>query len=128
MWRKRLVMGLGLAVVMSCKSSTSPGCSGTCVTIQDFSFSPSAVTIKVGTTVTWTNSGPASHTTTSGSGVWDSGALSAPSGGGGYGGGSAGGTFQFTFNTPGTYPYHCKIHPPSIATYAGFTGTITVTQ
>jgi plastocyanin len=128
MLRKHLVMGVGLAVVMSCKSSTSPGCSGACVTIQDFSFSPSAVTIKVGTTVTWTNNGPASHTTTSNTGVWDSGTLSPPSGGGGYGGGSAGGTFQFTFNTPGTYPYHCKIHPPSTGTYASFTGTITVTQ
>ncbi len=128
MWRKRLVMGVGLAVVLSCKSSTSPGCSGACVTIQDFSFSPSAVTIKVGSAVTWTNNGPASHTTTSNTGVWDSGTLSPPSGAGGYGGGSAGGTFQFTFNTPGTYPYHCKIHPPSIGTYAGFTGTITVTQ
>lgn len=96
------------------------------VTIQDFSFSPSTLTIKVGTSVKWTNNGPSSHTTTSDSGVWDSGTLSAPSGGGGYGGGTAGGTYQFTFTTPGTYNYHCKIHPPS--SYPGFTGTITVTQ
>jgi len=56
--------------------------------------------------------------------VWDSGTLGAPSGGG-YGGGTAGGTYQFTFNTPGTYNYHCKIHPAS--TYPSFTGAITVT-
>ena len=56
---------------------------------------------------------------------WDSGTLGAPSGGGGYGGGKAGGSYQFTFNTPGTYNYHCKFHPP--ATYPAFTGSITVT-
>ena len=39
--------------------------------------------------------------------------------------GTAGQTFQFTFNTPGTFPYHCSIHPPSA--FPGFIGTITVT-
>jgi plastocyanin len=126
MWRMRLMLGAGLAVLVSCKSSTSPSCSGACITIQDFSFSPSTLTVKAGTTVTWANNGPSAHTTTSDGGVWNSGTLSAPSGGGAYGGGSAGGTFQFTFTTPGTYPYHCTIHPP--ASYPSFTGTITVTQ
>jgi plastocyanin len=84
------------------------------------------MTIKVGTRVTWTNAGPSAHTTTSDTGVWDSGTLGAPSGGGAYGGGTAGGTYQFTFNTAGTYNFHCKLHPP--ASYPGFTGTITVTQ
>ncbi len=96
------------------------------VTIQDFSFSPSALTIKAGISVQWTNNGPSQHTATSDNGVWDSGTLGAPSGGGGYGGGSAGGTYRFTFNTPGTYRYHCTLHPPS--SYPSFTGTITVTQ
>ncbi|HVH69231.1 MAG TPA: plastocyanin/azurin family copper-binding protein [Gemmatimonadales bacterium] len=113
---------------MSCKTTTSPGCSGTCVTIQDFSFSPAVLSVKVGTTVTWANNGPSAHTTTSDGGAWDSATLSAPSGGGAYGGGSAGGTYSFTFTTAGTYPYHCAIHPPSIPMYAGFRGTITVTQ
>jgi plastocyanin len=128
MWRTRLVMCACLVMLVSCKSATSPTCSGSCVTIKDFSFSPATLSVKAGTTVQWINSGPSSHTTTSDGGVWNSGTLSAPSGGGAYGGGSAGGTYQFTFNTPGTYPYHCSIHPPSIAAYAGFTGTITVTQ
>jgi len=85
------------------------------VTIQDFTFSPASATIKVGQTVSWTNHGPSNHTTTSDAGAWDSATLSA-----------SGGTFSKTFNTAGTYPYHCKIHPPAI--YPGFTGTITVTQ
>ncbi len=128
MWSSRFGITMGLATLVACKSSTSPSCSGSCVTIRDFSFSPSALMIKAGTTVTWTNNGPSAHTTTSDSGIWDSGTLSAPSGGGAYGGGAAGGTYQIKFNTAGTYSYHCKIHPPSIPAYAGFTGTITVTQ
>jgi len=125
MWFRRLVLFAVSAVSVACSSATSPSCSSNCVTIQDFSFAPSTMTIKVGTRVTWTNAGPSAHTATSDGSVWDSGTLGAPSGGGGYGGGTAGGTYQFTFNTAGTYNYHCKLHPP--ASYPGFTGTITVT-
>ena len=95
------------------------------VTIQDFTFSPASVSIKVGATVRSTNRGPSPHTTTSDNGVWNSGQLNPPSGGGGYGGGgAAGGTLQMTFTTAGTYGYHCTIHPPSV--YPGFTGTVIV--
>jgi plastocyanin len=128
MWLTRVLITAGLATVMACKSSTSPACSGACVSIQDFSFTPPALTVKAGTIVTWVNNGPSAHTTTSDGAVWDSGTLNPPTGGSGYGGGTGGGTFQVTFNTPGTYSYHCKLHPPSIAAYASFTGMITVTQ
>jgi plastocyanin len=127
---------VALAVLAGCGSQPGPtdsgggasggGGGGAAVTIGDFSFSPSTLTIKAGTTVTWTNSGPSAHTTTSDTGVWDSGTLGAPSSSGGYGGGSPGGTYSFTFNTPGTYTYHCKIHPPSL--YPSFVASITVTQ
>ena len=106
----------------------SPLPSGTVgVTIQDFTFSPASLTIKAGTSVRWTNNGPSAHTTVSDMGAWSSGVLSPPGSGGGVygGGGSAGGTFEFTFMQPGTYPYHCAIHPPSM--YPGFVGTVTVT-
>jgi plastocyanin len=100
------------------------------VTIQDFTFSPASRTITAGTTVRWTNNGPSAHTTVSDMGAWSSGVLSPPGSGGGMsgmngGGGSAGGTFDFTFMQPGTYPYHCAIHPPSM--FPGFIGTVTVT-
>lgn len=119
------------ACVAACgSSSTGPGGggptpTGPAVSIQNFAFAPSMVTVKVGQTVTWTNTGPSTHTATSDSLVWDSGNLSPPSGGGGYGGGSPGGTFAFTFTKAGTYTYHCTIHPPSM--YPSFTGTVTVT-
>ena len=38
----------------ACGSSTGPSGSVVGVSIQDFSFSPAAVTLKVGTTVKWT--------------------------------------------------------------------------
>ncbi len=77
------------------------------VSIVDFAFSPQSKTIYVGETVRWTNNGAANHTTTSDTGVWNSGTMSASV------------TFNFTFSAPGTYTYKCNIHP-------SMTGTITV--
>ena len=127
----RFAMTLGLALGAACQGSTgpgggmpTPGGAVANVTIGDFSFSPTTLSIKAGTTVIWTNNGPHGHTTTSDTGMWDSGGLAAPSGGGGYGG-SPGGSYSMVFMTVGTYHYHCAFHPPS--TYPSFTGTITVT-
>ena len=89
------------------------------VTIQDFSFSPASVTLQVGGTVTWTNSGPSSHTVTSDAGSFEGGTLSPPSGSDPYGQPSGGGTYRMSFPSPGSYSYHCSIHP-------GMQGTITV--
>ncbi len=80
------------------------------VSIQNFAFSPSSITINVGDSVTWTNNDGASHTASSTSGPesFDSGTLT----------GSA--TFNYTFNTAGTYDYRCDIH-------TSMTASITVT-
>ena len=75
----------------------SPAVTGTSVSIQNFSFSPATLTVKKGATVTWTNNDSAVHTIKSSS--FTSGDL------------SKGDTFQFTFNTPGTFDYACGIHP-----------------
>ncbi len=69
------------------------------VKIQDFEFAPSKVTIKVGGTVTWTNDGPSAHTVTADDGSFDSGQL------------QKGKTFSQTFDSTGTFSYHCSIHP-----------------
>ena len=126
MTSRSLITAAGLAFAAACGggSSSNPGSSGPQVTIQDFSFTPSTLTVKAGQTVTWTNMGPSAHTTTSDTGVWSSATMAAPGGGNPYGGGSGGGVFQFTFNTAGTFGYHCSLHPPSM--HPGFTGTITV--
>jgi len=77
------------------------------ITIADFNFNPATLTINQGTTVTWTNNGPSPHTVTSDNDVFSSGIL------------NVGEQFQYTFNTPGTYNYHCSTHPV-------MTGTIVV--
>jgi plastocyanin len=78
--------------------------SSSAVTISDFQFSPASMQVAQGTTVTWTNNGPTNHTSTSDTGVWDSGVL------------PAGKSFSFKFNSPGTFAYHCAIHPNMKAT------------
>lgn len=69
------------------------------VSIVDFAFNPATLTVPVGTRVTWTNTGNAPHTATADAGAWDSGRL------------TTGGSFAFTFNTAGTFAYHCAVHP-----------------
>ena len=70
------------------------------VDIQNFSFSPSTLTINVGDTVIWTNQDSISHTITSDSGT-ELNSLQL----------SNGQTYSHTFNTAGTYNYHCSVHP-----------------
>jgi len=74
------------------------------VWIQGMAFSPSSRMISAGTTIIWTNKDGASHTVTSTTGVFGSGTL------------GNGSTYSFTFNTAGTYPYFCSIHPTMTAT------------
>jgi glucose/arabinose dehydrogenase/plastocyanin len=70
------------------------------VSIQGFAFSPASVPINVGDTVKWTqHDSSVQHTTTSDTGIWDSGPL------------SQGQTFSHTFTAVGSYPYHCTPHP-----------------
>lgn len=71
------------------------------VWIKDFRFSPATLTITVGTKVTWTNAGRATHTVTSKLGPrrFDSGDL------------RPGQTFRLRFKRPGVYHYFCRIHP-----------------
>ncbi|HET7630262.1 MAG TPA: cupredoxin family copper-binding protein [Candidatus Saccharimonadales bacterium] len=72
------------------------------VSIEQYAFSPGAITVKAGTTVTWTNLDSVNHTVTSddnSSIQFDSGDI------------DKGQTYQFTFEQPGTYHYHCTPHP-----------------
>jgi plastocyanin len=76
----------------------TPG-GGTAVAINNFSFSPATLQVKLGQQVTWTNQQPGvTHTVTADGGTFDH---PMPSGA----------TFSFTFATAGSFAYHCKIHP-----------------
>jgi plastocyanin len=74
------------------------------VVIQNFAFAPAMITITAGTTVHWTNKDTDAHTVTSDTGLFGSAAL--PTGAG----------YAHTFTKPGTYSYHCSIHPFMVAT------------
>ena len=62
-------------------------------------FQPATITVAPGTTVRWTNYGRHAHTVTSATGRWGSGRL------------APGQVYSSTFTRPGTYDYHCGIHP-----------------
>lgn len=69
------------------------------VEISGYAFNPNLRNIHVGDTVQWTNKDSATHTITSDSGnELDSNSI------------STNGVYSHTFNTPGTYEYHCGIH------------------
>jgi len=69
------------------------------VKIDNFSFGPAALTVPVGTTVTWTNRDDIPHTVVSTDGVFKSKVLDTDE------------KFSFTFSKAGTFPYFCSIHP-----------------
>lgn len=79
------------------------------VKIDNFSFSPQALTVAVGTTVTWTNRDDIPHTvvSTDDPKAFKSKVLDTDE------------KFSFTFSKPGSYAYFCSVHPK-------MTGKVTV--
>ena len=84
------------------RTTISPRATTNRVKIVDFAFRPRAITVPRGTRVTWVNRGSANHTSTSKSGLWDSGML------------SPGESFSRVFRRTGTFRYTCKIHPAMV--------------
>src|SRR5262245_32173994 len=115
-----LCLGLSLVAALACigvsvaraASPASPLQANGAVTIVDNAFQAPSLTVNVGDSVVWTNSGSRAHTTTSGTSPtadnrWNSGPL------------NPGQTFSFTFTAPGVYSYFCQIH-------TSMTGAVTV--
>jgi len=81
-------------------------------------FMPETITVKAGTTVRWVNGETITHTITSGAFVDvnpDTGIRGDEMPDGMFNvtlqpKGEDGDTFEFTYDTPGTYPYYCDIH------------------
>jgi plastocyanin len=98
---------LGLALALPASAATQASivdCSG-----QPGCFSPNPLTVPAGTSVTWRNNASLAHTATSDSGAWSTGVL------------APGQTSSaITFSSPGSFTYHCSIHP-------SMHGTIVVT-
>ena len=79
------------------------------VVISDSAFAPETVIVKAGSTVTWQNSDSVSHSAVADDGSFDTKVL------------AQGEKGSYTFTVPGTYTYHCGIHP-------NMTGTIVVEE
>ena len=80
-------------------ASSAAAALGVQASIDNFAFVPSRLSVKAGTTVTWTNKDDTAHTVTSDDGVFSSPLLDSNQ------------TFQYTFGTAGKFPFHCKLHP-----------------
>jgi plastocyanin len=68
------------------------------VTIDNFTFQPAELSVKVGTTVTWKNHDDIPHTVVS-AGKFRSKPMDTDD------------SFSFTFTTAGDYKYFCSLHP-----------------
>jgi len=77
------------------------------IEIMNFAYNSASVTIKKGTTVTWTNKDSAKHTITPDQESEDFKASELL---------GQGKTYSFTFAKAGTYSYHCEPHPYMKAT------------
>ncbi len=84
------------------------------VNIVDSAFAAPAITVPVGTSVTWTHAGNLPHTVTADDGSFDSGTL------------QGGAAFSITFDQPGTSAYYCRFHgaPGGV----NMSGTVIVTE
>jgi plastocyanin len=103
------VAGLGAPVMIamllllvgspSVKANEQPSAANVAVKIDNFVFGPQAITVPVGTTVTWTNSDDIPHTAVSTDGVFKSKVMDTEE------------KFSYTFTKAGTYSYFCSVHP-----------------
>jgi amicyanin len=91
------VVGSILAAgVLFARADSPPGT----VSIDNFSFAPKELTVKTGTTVTWTNRDDIPHGIASSNNAFKkSPALDTDE------------SYSFTFTAPGTYQYFCYLHP-----------------
>ena len=70
------------------------------VEISNYKFGTGAIKVKVGTTVTWTNTDPVRHNVVADDGGMPNGDL--------FGKGE---TYSYTFTKAGVFKYHCTPHP-----------------
>jgi plastocyanin len=77
---------------------------GNAVSIDNFAFAPTTLTVPAGSTVTWTNKDEEPHTVVANDGSFHSPGMGSQA------------TFSYTFAKPGKFDYVCSIHPYMHAT------------
>jgi plastocyanin len=80
-------------------ATVTPAVTSPQIVIKKFQFSEPTLTIAAGTTVDWINQDDDAHTVTADDGRFASAGL------------DQGEKFSYRFTTPGTYAYHCALHP-----------------
>src|SRR5437868_4561551 len=94
-------LGLGLAMaaaILVSLGGVSAQAEDMKVTIDNFTFSPVELKVKVGDTITWTNHDDIPHTVVS-AGKFRSKTMDTDD------------NFSFTFTSAGDYKYFCSLHP-----------------
>jgi plastocyanin len=104
--RRAFIFNLGAMLLMAASADLqiAQAEESNAVVIKNFMFSPMAVTVKAGTTVTWKNLDGEPHTVVNDTGLFRSAALDQNE------------TYQFKFDKPGVYNIFCGIHPNMKAT------------
>jgi plastocyanin len=105
-----VAVALGAASAVMLAAAVLPGWAqspATAVSIDNFTFNPQKLTVKAGTTVTWSNKDDIPHAIAAVGKQFKSKVLDTDN------------SFSFTFTTPGSYEYFCSLHPH-------MTGTIVV--
>ena len=102
-----IAAGLGAATATMLAAVVLPGwaqnatkASADALSIDNFTFTPQTLTVKAGTTVTWTNKDDIPHGIASD----DNAFKRSPAR-------DTDDSYSFTFTTPGTYKYFCYVHP-----------------
>jgi plastocyanin len=85
-------------------AATTAAADATTISIREFMFAPTEMTVPVGTTVHWKNLDGEPHTVRSVDATFASNALDQND------------SFAFKFDKPGTYRYVCSIHPQMVGT------------
>jgi plastocyanin len=75
---------------------------GKSIIIDNFTFSPTEITVAAGTSVTWTNDDDIPHTVRATDGSFRSKAMDTAD------------SYSFTFAKPGVYSYFCSLHPKMV--------------
>lgn len=96
-----LALALGVADLrdLSAYAAQAAAPAGPTVKIDNFVFGPEAITVSVGTTVTWINQDDIPHTVVANDKSFKSKVLDSDE------------RFSFTFTKAGEYGYFCSLHP-----------------
>ena len=99
------IISLVWILVTALMSQTvSPPPTARYISIENYAYTPAKMSVTAGTTITWKNLDDDPHTVTANDGSFNSKGL------------AQGDTWSHRFDKPGTYAYHCTVHPMMQAT------------